>query len=91
MSKSKFKSRLQTRGAKNGICNICGADGPLTEDHIPPKGVSRLQRADMISFLTLFGGPHPSKTSRFTQDGMKYRTLCAGATIRSLVLNTTPP
>lgn len=29
------------KGPKVGRCNICGEVGPLTEDHVPPKGVTR--------------------------------------------------
>lgn len=69
--------RVITRGAKVGPCNICGVDGPLTEDHIPPKGASRLTQVLMLSILDLLHVERPKKSGRFSQNGVKYRTLCA--------------
>jgi hypothetical protein len=68
--------RLITRGSKVGPCNICGTHGPLTEDHIPPKGVSRLGQVAMMNIIDLLSVQRPKKSTRFSQDGVKYRTLC---------------
>ena len=75
--------RVITRGAKVGPCNICGVDGPLTEDHIPPKGASRLTQVLMLSILDLLHVERPKKSGRFSQNGVKYRTLFAPNAITS--------
>ena len=68
--------RVVTKGPKVGPCNICGIHGPLTEDHIPPKGASRLSQVAMMNIVDLLSVQHPSKSTRFSQDGVKYRILC---------------
>lgn len=69
-------TRIITRGAKIGRCNVCGAHGPLTEDHIPPKGVSRLGQVAMMHVTDLLSIRRPNKSTRYSQNGVKYRTLC---------------
>lgn len=69
--------RLVTRGAKTGQCNICGKYGPLTEDHIPPKGVPRLGQVAMMNLIDMLAAERPSKSTRYSQDGVKYRTICS--------------
>lgn len=68
--------RLITKGPLVGPCNICGNHGPLTEDHIPPKGVSRLGQMAMMNIVDLLSVQRPSKSTRYFQNGVKYRTLC---------------
>jgi len=68
--------RVVTRGPKVGPCNICGTTGPLTEDHIPPKGASRLSQVAMMNIVDLLSVQRPNKSTRYSQDGVKYRTLC---------------
>lgn len=62
---------------RNGPCNICGVQGPLTWDHVPPQGSIELQpveidrvAADLVSSLAL-------EKPEVSQDGVKFRTLCA--------------
>jgi len=43
--------RLQTRGPKEGKCNICGSFGPLTEDHVPPKKVIKFPRMSLYKLV----------------------------------------
>lgn len=69
--------RVITKGPRVGPCNICGTPGPLTEDHIPPKGASRLSQVAMMNIVDLLSVQRPNKSTRFSQDGVKYRTLCA--------------
>ena len=71
-----IKSRISTKGPKNGICNICGEDGKLTEDHTPPKGSIRIRQVELLSILNHLHADMPSKNGRILQNGMKYRTLC---------------
>jgi len=66
---------MVTRGAKSGICNICGIDGSLTEDHIPPKGCVRPTAMELQHVTHRLNASKAIKTK--AQDGVKYRTLCA--------------
>ena len=68
--------RLITQGPKVGRCNLCGTEGPLTQDHIPPKEVTRLGQVAMMKIIDLLSLEHPKKSTRISQDGVKYRTLC---------------
>lgn len=71
------RMRIITRGARIGPCNICGITQALTEDHIPPKGVSRLSQVVMLNLTDLLGVERPKKSGRISQNGVKFRTLCA--------------
>lgn len=88
--------RVITRGKKVGPCNICGTDGPLTEDHIPPKGVSRLGQVTMMSITDLLAVhrqnnvQRPNRSTRFSQDGVKFRTLCGQCNNERLGLGYDP-
>ncbi len=66
---------MVTRGAKSGTCNICGVDGPLTEDHTPPKGCVRPTAMELQHVTHRIDAGKAIKTK--AQDGVKYRTLCA--------------
>lgn len=66
---------MVTRGAKSGPCNICGVEGPLTEDHTPPKGCVRPTAMELQHVTHRLGAEKAIKTK--AQDGVKYRTLCA--------------
>jgi len=68
--------RVITRGKKVGPCNICGTHSLLTDDHIPPKGISRLGQVAMMDIVDLLSVQRPSKSTRYSQNGVKYRTLC---------------
>lgn len=66
---------MVTRGAKSGPCNICGVDGPLTEDHTPPKGCARPTAMELQHVAHRLDAQRAIKTK--ANDGVKYRTLCA--------------
>lgn len=82
--------RIITKGPKVGHCNICGTHGPLTEDHIPPKGASRLSQVAMMNIVDLLSVQRPNRSTRFSQDGVKYRTLCAKCNNERLGLGYDP-
>lgn len=82
--------RIVTKGAKFGKCNICGAYGALTEDHIPPKGVLRPRQVEILSLTDMLSVPRPTKSSRISQNGVKYRTLCPDCNNRLLGINYDP-
>lgn len=70
---------MQTRGPEVGECNICGSNERLTIDHTPPKGYARAvpvritHVVDQVSAERAKRDQHPMKSN----DGVKYRTLCA--------------
>lgn len=82
--------RIMTRGPQVGICNICGVYGPLTEDHIPPKGVIRPRQVEIMNFTDMLSIPLPTRNSRISQNGVKYRTLCSDCNNRLLGANYDP-
>jgi len=69
--------RINTRGPKNGRCNICGAYGKLTEDHTPPKGCLKPTQVEIRHLVELLSNETGSTKGRLSQNGVKYRTICA--------------
>lgn len=69
-------AKILTRGPKRGICNICGEDGILTEDHTPPKGSVRITQVEMKHIAALLSAEPHGNRGRVSQNGVKYRTLC---------------
>jgi hypothetical protein len=70
---------VDTRGPKIGYCNICDAYGPLTGDHIPPKGTLRFPQVDLLHIADLLRAEKPigKRKSRRMQSGVKFRSLCS--------------
>lgn len=68
--------KFVTRGPKIGICNICGDQGPLTEDHTPPKGSARITQVEMHHIAALLCADKQRSRGRVSQNGVKFRTLC---------------
>lgn len=66
----KFKNR------RNGPCNICGVQGQLTWDHVPPKGGVQLQAVEIDRVAALFVSSLGTKKPEISQNGLKFRTLC---------------
>lgn len=72
-----MKSRFEVRGPAVGECAICGVYGPLTEDHVPPKGASRLTNVQMADLLPqLQADPKKQRPPKFFQNGVKFKSLC---------------
>jgi hypothetical protein len=67
---------VETRGPKQGICNICGGFGPLTEDHTPPKGCIKVRPVELHHIIEHLKAELPNSKGRQSQNGIKYRTLC---------------
>lgn len=65
-----------TKGATKGVCNICGEYGPLTEDHTPPKGATRITQVEMHHIVTALSAEQAGSRGRISQNGVKFRTLC---------------
>jgi hypothetical protein len=60
--------------AKVGYCNICGRHGPLTADHVPPKGSGSLSDAELKT-LSRYLSPDTQRPKIY-QNGVKFPTLC---------------
>src|SRR2546422_2619722 len=76
-SQLRLVRRFVTKGPKVGACNICGSHGPLTEDHTPPKWAIRVKQVEMHHIARILSVPKPTSGGLFSQDGVKFRTLCA--------------
>lgn len=73
---SKYFNRISTRGPALGACNICGIVGRLTEDHTPPKGCYRPTQVEMQALIRKLADSAIGPESRWSQNGVKYRTIC---------------
>lgn len=60
---------------KFGFVNTCG---PLTEDHIPPKGTLGIPQADLFHIIELLSAERPEgkKKRKHMQSGVSFRSLC---------------
>ena len=69
---------VNTRGSVAGHCNICGTFGPLTEDHVPPKGTLKVPQVDLFHIIELLSVERPigKKKYRHLQSGVNFRSLC---------------
>lgn len=68
--------RYQTRGPDKGQCSGCGVHGKLTEDHTPPKSVPRIGQADLMRLAEAINAEVLPKTSRYFQNGVKFKSMC---------------
>lgn len=67
---------------KTSQCNICLSEAKLTWDHIPPQGgidLSEVEQKSIMQHLT-----STSNHSIFSQNGVKYRTICSDCNNRLL-------
>ena len=62
---------------KRGPCNICLADAELTWDHVPPKGCQEFRSIEIHSSLKCIATDESLSRQEYSQNGLKYRTLCA--------------
>ncbi|MCA8948438.1 MAG: hypothetical protein KDE27_02990 [Planctomycetes bacterium] len=75
-----------------GRCNICSTRARLTEDHVPPRGswdpthTSRVWVQKLIPKLK----PPDKRIRRLSQNGLKFRTLCASCNNDLLGLSYDP-
>lgn len=67
---------LEFRGPKNGRCNICGEEGPLTEDHTPPKGCYRPTAMEVQHLHEALACESGARRYR-ANNGVRFRSLCA--------------
>jgi len=72
MHYQKFK-----RKENPSICNICLEEKKLSWDHVPPKGGIDLIAVKQESILSKFTIPETEKAYKFSQNGVKFRTICS--------------
>lgn len=68
-----LQKRVQNRGPKVGFCAICGDKGPLSKDHVPPRGCNNLNDVEISALLP---SENTAKVGITSQGGTHYRTLC---------------
>jgi hypothetical protein len=62
--------------ARDRKCNICLQPGPLSNDHIPPKGVAGNDAVLIDSVLSRLATGKVFHHKLISQDGVKFRTIC---------------
>jgi len=73
----KMSNRLiKIKGPSKGHCQICGMYGPLTEDHVPPRGASILTNVEIQTMGQALDGGSAGKPA-YSQNGVKFRTICS--------------
>ncbi len=61
-----------------GTCHICGVEGRLSFEHVPPKSAFNDQRVLTIGYDTAINlGPYHRPSGRILQRGAGAYTLCA--------------
>lgn len=78
-----------TSGSKIGICNICGAAGQLTEDHVPPKGSIKPEKVGIKNIIEAIEKAD-FRSTRISQNGVKFRSLCSVCNTNRLGRNLDP-
>lgn len=56
-------------------CNICLQTKELSWDHVPPKAGIKLSSVEISNIHDILTG-HPEPQKDFSQNGVKYRTIC---------------
>ncbi len=62
---------------KVGTCNLCLNNGPLSWDHVPPKGGIELTPVQMERIFDVFAINRDKKALKESQNGVKFRTICS--------------
>lgn len=66
----------QTGKKGPGHCVICGTFGPLTKDHVPPKGCAEITNSVLRRLTMETDGGKLTETAVRIQGGLKFRTIC---------------
>lgn len=70
----KLRSRIDILGGqRTGHCVICGTVGPLSADHVPPKGCIQITDTVLKSMVP----PQDGSRGHLIQGGIKFRTICS--------------
>jgi hypothetical protein len=67
---------LKLKCDKNGTCNICHRQAPLSWDHVPPKGGIQCTSVQIRSVFSVLTGETRDFKPTYSQNGLKYRTIC---------------
>jgi hypothetical protein len=70
----------------DGRCRICGTEGPLTFEHVPPKAAYNNQRAEMLgldAWLERHEDGTPGARGKILQRGSGVYTLCEACNNRA--------
>lgn len=68
---------MAIRGPEIGDCAICQRRGPLTVDHVPPKGAVRISAVEMTDIINRVSADPKARRAQLSQNGVKFRSLCA--------------
>lgn len=60
-----------------GHCVICGVFGPLTKDHVPPKGCSVITNSVLSRLTMATEGDRLVDKTIHIQGGLKFKTICS--------------
>lgn len=71
-----LEAKVKTRGSKTGFCSICNEYGPLTKDHVPPKGCGNIKNVVLETFCANSNINSRLKKNH-SQSGLHYRTICS--------------
>lgn len=74
--------RMLPRASTDGLCKICGADGPLTREHVPPRSAGNAGAGTEHTWDEWLAAskeelPRDIPGGRVVQAGIWGRTLCA--------------
>lgn len=72
----KISERIKHTKIREGYCVVCGEHGPLTFDHVPPKGAISIRRVEQYHILEAID-EKPIKLKGVPSDnGGRFRTVC---------------
>lgn len=63
-------------GKADGRCRLCGTQGRLSWDHVPPQGAIEIEPVDIDRLAGAFVGSLGATKPTLSQNGLKFRTLC---------------
>jgi len=86
--REKLGHKFQREAA--GDCNICGQSGPLHFDHVPPQGCGNQAPVEQQALFQKLISGHAEYKYTLSQNGVKYRTLCADCNSRLLGADLDP-
>ena len=81
---------LQDQNNDIGHCNICDSYEKLTEDHVPPKGSTRITQVKMLSLSKALDVGAEEAKGRYSQNGVKFKSLCGTCNNKYLGLKYDP-
>lgn len=71
-----ISERLKHTKIKQGHCLICGNFGPLSVDHVPPKGANSLKEIEQFHITEVLSEPNHNIKGIRSPNGGKFKTVC---------------